>query len=338
VKIPEQQNSIAALIDMAHEERKEKPRPHLGASQIGHSCERWLWLAFRWAVIPSFAGRTLRIFRRGHHEENWIVQDLRSIGVDIHSTGGSQSMVDFGCHFSGSIDGIINYGLPGAEFKKHIAEFKTHSKKSFDDVVKKGVQKSKPIHYAQMQVYMRGLKIDRALYLAVCKNDDSIYTERVRLDHEIADKYIEKGKRIALSNVMPAPVSTDSTWFECRFCDGYDFCHGSKATKEVNCRTCAHSTPLEDSTWRCELFKADGIPYNHQLKGCDSHVLHPDLVPYQTKDYSEKEIIYIIDGKEVINGPSGYSSSEILANPAECALSDKTVNHIRAEFNGEIVG
>lgn len=335
-KIPERIHSTASLIDQAHESRKENPRPHLGASQIGHSCDRWLWLSFRWSVIPSFPGRVLRIFRRGHHEENWIVQDLRSIGVDIHSTGGSQARVDFGCHFSGSIDGIIESGLPEAPNTKHVAEFKTHSKKSFDDLVKKGVEKSKPVHYAQMQTYMAGLNVDRAFYLAVCKDNDQIYTERVKYDKETAQKYINRGTRIPLEDRLPAPISTDSTWFECRFCDAYDFCHGSKTTKEVNCRTCAHSTALKNSTWRCELFEADGIPYEHQLKGCQSHVLHPDLVPWQTKETEDgKEVFYIIDGVEVLNGPNGFSSSEILANPKAC--TDKNVADIRQKFNGKVI-
>jgi hypothetical protein len=203
-------------------------------------------------------------------------------------------------------------------------------------VVKKGVEKSKPVHYAQMQVYMMGLDIDRAFYLAVCKDNDQIYTERVRLDKDLAQKLIEKGKRLALADRMPVPISTDSTWYECRFCDAHDFCHGSKTTKEVNCRTCAHSTAKKDSTWRCELFEADGIPVDYQYEGCASHVLHPDLVPYQTKDHTEAEPIYIINGKEIINGPSGYSSKEILANPN--ALGDPMIDTIRNTFNGEVTG
>jgi hypothetical protein len=47
---------------------------------------------------------------------------------------------------------------------------------------KKGVKVSKPMHWAQMQVYMLGTKIERALYVAVCKDDDRIYTERVKYD------------------------------------------------------------------------------------------------------------------------------------------------------------
>ena len=244
MKIPDPVNSIENLIDQAHENRQEKPRPHMGCSMLGHPCDRYLWLSFRWAVVEKFKGRILRLFRRGQLEENTITQDLRAIGIDIRSTTGNQARVDFGCHVSGSVDGIIYHGVPEALNKKHIAEFKTHSTKSFNDLLKQGVEKSKPMHFVQMQVYMLGTDIDRALYLAINKDNDEIYTERVRLDKKLAEKYVERGKRIALADRMPEPLSSDPTWYQCKFCDGHDQCFGSKTTKHVNCRTCAMATPI----------------------------------------------------------------------------------------------
>ena len=335
MKIPEYENTIPFLIDKAHENRQEKPRPHLGCSLLGHPCDRYLWLSFRWAVVEKFKGRILRLFRRGQLEETTIVQDLRSIGIDIRATSGNQSRVDFGSHVSGSLDGIIYYGVPEALNKKHIAEFKTHSSKSFNDLLKQGVEKSKPQHFVQMQVYMLGTEIDRALYLAICKDNDEIYTERVRLDKKLAEKYIHRGQRIALSDRMPEPLSTDPTWYQCKFCPAHNFCHESHITKEVNCRTCAHSTSKEDSTWHCARWD-DVIPTGAQYAGCDSHVLHPDLVPYQMLDGDGVNGKWLIDGKEVMNGEDGYKSSEILANPN--MLGDERVDEVKAVLGGKIIG
>ncbi len=139
--IPEPTATTAKAIDAYHESKKEKPRPHMGVSLLGHPCDRWLWLSFRWAIQEDFPGRILRLFRRGHHEENWIVQDLRAIGVHIRATGGKQSRVEFGSHVSGSLDGIIEEGLIESPNKLHVAEFKTHSDKSFKDLLKHGVEK-----------------------------------------------------------------------------------------------------------------------------------------------------------------------------------------------------
>lgn len=338
--LPPPKNRTAELIDAYHAENQGKPRSHLGVSLLGHKCDRYLWLNFRWAVIERFNGRMLRLFRRGHNEEQTVVNDLRAIGMEVQSTGSSQARVDFGNHVSGSIDGIIKYGVPEAPNKPHVLEIKTHSKKSFDELVAKGVQAAKPQHYVQMQVYMLGKKIDRALYVAVCKNDDRIYTERVRLDEEVAQMHVRRGHFIANAEELPPPLSQDPSWHACKFCPAHEFCHETKLTKEVNCRTCAHATATPDSTWTCARWGNAEIPYEHQLTGCPSHVLHPALVPWQ-RDESDNphEAVYIIDGKRIRNGekaPGVYASTELVSNAAVCGQPDAEA--LRVAFNGEIVG
>jgi hypothetical protein len=273
MKIPPPQHTIAALVDKHHESLQERPRPHLGASQLGHHCERWLWLNFRWAIAERFSGRMLRLFRRGQMEEDTIIADLEAIGIQFEST---QARVKFGCHVSGSADGVIREGVPGAEKKRHVAEFKTHNKASFNALEKKGVKESKPQHWAQMQVYMLGLGIDRALYIAICKDDDRLYAERVRLDADAAQALVEKGKRIALSERMPPPLSKDPTHWLCKMCAGHAFCHGD-AEPERNCRTCAHVVPTEGSTWLCNLHGNQEIPTDFQRVGCDEYWQIEDL-------------------------------------------------------------
>jgi hypothetical protein len=323
------------MIDQVMVENSDnEPREHLGCSQIGHACERWLWLSFRWAVRPSFSGRTLRIFRRGNREERIIASDLESIGIDIRNTGASQKRISFSPHVGGSVDGIIERGVPGAESKRHIAEFKTTNAKNFSKLEKEGVQKAQPMHYAQIQLYMLGTGIDRALYVAVCKDDDRYYTERVSLDQEAAEALRDKALRIVASETMPAPISTDPSWYQCRFCDAHEFCHTTKLTKEVNCRTCAHSAPQEQ--WHCNRWE-DDIPVGHQRKGCDSHVLHPDLVPWQFRQSDDEfDALYVIDGVPVMNGPNGYASTELVANASACAVG--LGKEFREEMGGRVVG
>ena len=316
MKIPEQENSIAALIDRAVESGRENPRPHLGASLLGHPCDRWLWLTFRWAVIEQFPGRILRLFARGQREEENLMQLLRGIGIDFAPLT-SQARVDFGAHVSGSVDGIILGGVPEAPKKKHIAEFKTHSLKSFNDVSSKGVKESKPMHWCQMQLYMHGTSIDRALYVAICKDDDRIYTERVRYDKDAAEALVARGRRITLSDRLLEPLSADPTWYECKFCAAHNFCHSSHCTKEINCRTCAHSTALENSTWTCALYDNAEIPLEAQRTGCDCHVLHPDLVPWKVLPSEDgKTALYEINGMKFRNGEGDvhvYDSRELLS-------------------------
>ena len=312
--IPEPQNSLVAAIDAAHQARQEEPRLHFGASQAGHHCDRWLWLSWRWAVIEKFSGRILRLFRRGQNEEASVLDDLRAAGVVVSDTDddGRQHRVDFGAHLSGSMDGIISGGLPHAPKSKAVLEIKTHSLKSFKDVAKHGVEKSKPQHYGQMQLYMEGTGIDRALYYAVCKDDDSIYTEWVRADKAAARRLIDRSERIIASDRMPEPVSADPTWYQCRWCAGHAVCHGGEPVREVNCRTCAHSTAAPNG-WVCAVAGGDVIPDDVQHQGCRGHVIHPDMVPWRlTRSVGEWSAAYLIDGAEVIDGGDGVDSRDLL--------------------------
>lgn len=331
-------------INKSLEAEQEIPRPHMGASQIGHHCERYLWLSFRHAVIPKHAGRLLRIFRRGKEEEKHVLHDLRKAGVSVSN---AQDKVDFGCHVAGSCDGIITRGVPEAPNKKHVLEIKTHSSKSFNALVKDGVETSKPQHYIQMQAYMEGLKIDRAMYYAVCKDDDRIYYERVGFVEEVATKYIDRAKRIVLEPRLPEPINADPTWHQCKLCDCYDFCFGSKVTKEANCRTCCHSTPLENSTWRCELHEADDIPFEFQRKGCANHLIHPDLLPWRYVASDKDDCACYEAGElKIYNGPVSatnvFTSKEICAAPDECIKAARTpesaVAIMRESFGGVITG
>lgn len=303
---------IVEAIDAFYESKQEAPRAHLGASMLGHPCDRWLWLSFRWAVVEKFPGRILRLFRRGQREEPFILDDLRKIGIKIAEQE-NQTRVDFGGHVGGSLDAIIESGVPESLKARHVAEFKTHSLKSFNDLAGKGVKASKPIHWAQMQVYMHGTGIHRALYVAVCKDDDRIYTERIHYDNEAAEKLVNRGRRITQADRMPEPLSADPTWWECKFCAAKEFCHKTKLTQEVNCRTCAHSTAAADGRWECAKWGND-IPLGFQRAGCSSHVLHPDLVPWKMdgSDANGWRAIYLIDGKRIVNGePGGGAVSSV---------------------------
>ena len=326
----------------AYEKIQELPRPHMGASQLGHACDRWLWLQFRHAVIERHSGRMLLLFRRGHEEESRIVAHLKKVGISVNNTGEDQISFDFGCHVKGSCDGVID-GIKGFIEERLILECKTHSEKSFKDLKESGVKKSKPMHWVQCCVYGFGAGCKYALYFAVNKNTDEIYIEILELDFDIAISAIERGKRIALAERMPEPCpGAGPSWHKCKYCPAYAMCWEKQPTQQVNCRTCAHSTAKEDSTWRCERHNADGIPIDFQHQACGSHVLHPDLVKYKMLETDIDWVaVYEIDGKPVANGQpcaTVFSSKEIIANPRACADPDDFIKELRNEFGAFITG
>jgi len=276
MKIPEPKHSVQAKIDAWYESQPQARRYHFGCSMAGHECERYLWLTFRWAKDEQFPGRILRLFERGQNEEGQVVKWLRGIGCVVHSTEEDQVFVNLGSHVGGSIDGIIDSGVPEAPTKKHLLEIKTHSKKSFDDMVKNGCFKSKPMHYAQQQLYMMATGIDRSLYLAVCKDDDRVYAERVKLDPEYAEKMLERSQRIATQDELPPPLSEDPSWWKCKFCHLHGFCHGEEKIENRNCRTCRYSSALDDGSWFC-VYHNGPIAQEYQQEGCKAWELHDDL-------------------------------------------------------------
>jgi hypothetical protein len=277
MQIPEGNHSIGALIDKAHEQIPDRPRYHLGCSLLGHGCDRWLWLSFRWAVAESFSGRMLRLFRRGAEEEPRVVSDLRMIGVKVEThRAGRQIGVSFGSFVSGSLDGIVS-DVPGGGSAPHVLEIKTHGDKSFAELTKKGVQKAKPLHYTQMQTYMLGTGLTRALYAAVNKNDDTYYFERVEYDKAHAERAVARGQRIALDERMPEPLSHDPTWYQCKMCPAHGLCHEKAQSPRKHCRNCFHATPTAEGEWLCEQWNKKEIPNSFQPVGCEHWVEHPDL-------------------------------------------------------------
>lgn len=274
---------LIEMIDAATVERygKEKPRLYLGASAIGRECERRLWYQFRFMAAEKFEGRILRLFQRGHREEAYAIGNLRAAGCEVNetdpTTGRQYSFLTSG--FGGSCDGIIESGVPEAPEKRHILEVKTHSKKSFDALIKDGVEKSKPQHFVQMQVYMAAFDVDRALYYAVCKDDDRIYVERVRHDPKVSQWAVERAQRVIFDTRIPPKLSNDPTWYQCKYCPAHALCHkGAEPAK--NCRTCTHGSMQVDNAWKCAKWNAD-VPAEAQAEGCPDIQWLPDLeIPF----------------------------------------------------------
>jgi len=329
--VPEPMHTTAAMIYRAYEsDADDGHRPHLGASLIGHACERYLWLTFHWAKAKKWPGRMLRLFETGQLEEPRIVANLRRIGVQVHETApdGKQWRVSaVGGHFGGSMDAAA-VGLPEAPKTWHVLEFKTHNDKSFKELLTKGVEKSKPQHWAQMQTYMGLTGMGRAMYVAVCKNTDEIYTERVEFDQTEFAKIMARAERVITAAEPPLRCSNDPSWYVCKMCDFHSLCHGEEAP-DVNCRTCAHSTPVvegEDGKWNCREFGEVGLIAQRESHQCRTHRYIPILLErFATqKDYVNGDVVYEHEHGTLANGQGdgALSSLEIKACEQKVMLVD----------------
>jgi len=227
--------------------------------------------------VPFHSGRLLRLFETGQLEEYRFVENLRSVGVEVHDfeeeTGNQFGFSDMGGHFAGSIDGAAK-GILEAPKTWHLLEFKTYNDKRFELLKKQGVQITSPEHHAQMIIYMYYLDFTRAFYMAVNKNTDELYSERIKNDSVLAGLLQQKAERIIVAPCPPIRISSDPEWWKCKYCDHQGTCHdGYQAT--VNCRTCLHSSPVV-GCWFCEKYNQK-LSHKEQLRGCSEHQYIPAL-------------------------------------------------------------
>lgn len=319
--LPEPNHTTVARIYQAYEsDAEEGNRPHLGASLIGHACERFLWMTFRWVDAKKFDGRMLRLFKAGQDFEPRIVAELRRIGIEVHdvSPDGKQWRVsDLGGHFGGSMDGAAR-GFPEAPKTWAVIEFKTHNAKSFAGLIKDGVQKSKPQHYAQMTVYCGLTGMDRAMYIAENKDTSELYSEWVHFDPVEFAKLKARAERVIRAAEPPMKISNDPSWYVCKLCSFHEHCHGDTAPA-VNCRTCCHSTPEMDgdARWSCAIqgHGALDVPTSIQRTGCSQHRIIPVLLQnFATqKDFVNGDVVYSTPHGDFANGdgPGALTSQEI---------------------------
>lgn len=262
-------------IDRKLEGSREGKRYYLGISYAGEKCDRKIWLAFRWAASEKLTGRMKRLFARGQREEAVVVRLLRSVGVNITETGRKQRTVILSPWVKGHCDGIIKSGLKESPNNEHIFECKTSNDRAFQELVKKGMQQAKPMHYTQTQLYMLGTGIGRTFYWCADKNDDEVYTERTKLDVPFAEKARDRVVALSTETHMPAPLSMMPSWYECKTCQFWGICHNHEKA-DRSCRTCEHGIFNPDGTFTCSR---DGreLSGRMQEKACRDYKMHFDL-------------------------------------------------------------
>lgn len=288
-------------------EKPEPNRSYLGMSQMGNPCDRALWLTFRWAGgDEDFSGRMKRLFMTGHREELRMLEELVGVGITLKAPKEGEDqhgVVALDGHFRGHLDGI-GTGFEEAPKAEHVLEFKTHNEKSFKDLVSKGVKSSKPAHFNQVQLYMHFTGIQRAFYLAVNKNTDELYQERIAYDEVEALRLVARAERIIKSATMPSKLSDRPDHWECRFCKHHAFCHHPAGLfSRRTCRTCLSSTPVQGG-FLCDV-KNTVNDVADQCLGCDKHLYIPDLVPGEQVDADEatRTVTYKLhDAKVFIDG------------------------------------
>lgn len=282
--------------------KEERPRPYLGMSSIGESCSRKLWYRFRFVDKEIFNADTLKRFEDGHRTETLIIDRLKlsdKLTVIDVVDGKQIGFVEHNGHYKGHLDGKI-LGILQAPKTWHVLEIKCCSdkkiaelKKAITDVgEKEALRKWNPVYYAQAQEYMRHTKYERHYLIAATPGGRDWISVRTNVDVEFGIRLKQKAKRIIESH-EPLDKIGKSDFFECRMCSFKDICHEDKQPLR-NCRTCLHSTPIENGEWHCNRY-GKKLTLDEQIEGCPAHLFLPSLVGKEIVETTDISITYRLE-------------------------------------------
>ncbi|MGH8569274.1 MAG: PD-(D/E)XK nuclease family protein [Gammaproteobacteria bacterium] len=234
---------VTVFIDEAlTAERTTQPqRCYLGASRLGHACERALQYEYAKAPVDpgrELPGKIVRVFEVGHALEDLAIRWLRLAGFDLYTRKRNGEPFGFSVaegRIQGHVDGILN-SSPDALGLAYPAlfEFKTMRDKAWRETVKHGVGHAKPIYAAQValyQAYMEasvpGISHNPALFTAINKDSQELYFESVPFDGGLAQRTSDRAVRILRATeageLLPR-IATTPTHLECKACPWQDRC------------------------------------------------------------------------------------------------------------------
>jgi len=220
---------INALIDagLVAEREQTPPRDYLGASRIGEPCARRV--VYEITHVPPDEGcevdaAALRIFEAGHLFERLSARWLRAAGFDLRTERRDGSQFSFsaaGGRLRGHIDGVIVDGPAIGIAWPALWEHKALNAKSWNDLVKRGLAVSKPIYFAQVQLYMAYLGVERTLFTALNKDTQALYHEVVAFDpaqaQALSDKAVAILRAAEAGEFLPR-IAAASDFYLCRAC------------------------------------------------------------------------------------------------------------------------
>jgi hypothetical protein len=198
--------------------QRQSPRDYLGGSRIGEECARKL--VYEVTHTPKDTGRDfpagiLRIFDAGHQIEALAIRWLRQAGFDLRDRNAEGTQFGFtaaGGKLRGHADGVIVAGPDIGIRWPALWESKALGQKSWTDLVKHGLRQSKPIYFAQVQLYMAYFELEVALLTAVNRDSLALHHEAVPFDAAEAQRLSDRA--VDVLRAAEARVARNRGWPE----------------------------------------------------------------------------------------------------------------------------
>lgn len=219
----------------------QTPRTYLGGSYVGSECERSIQYQYTLTEVDEgkgFPANVLRIFERGHVMEDMAAGWLQLAGFDLKTHGADGRQFGFSSaqgRFKGHADGVIVAWNGEGESPIQMPalwENKALNTKSWDNLVKHGVKKSKPVYHAQIMLYQYHLQLmdHPAVFTAINADTMAIHVELVPFDAAECQRLIDRAARVIQATeageTLPR-VAGEADHFACRFCSYAARCWGA---------------------------------------------------------------------------------------------------------------
>ena len=332
-------------------------RGYLGMSSVGHDCGAKLWYDFRFCTFPVFPADTLLKFADGHNSEDITAQRIRDAIPEMdfltHKEDGEQfGFKDVFGHFRGHCDGVGS-GFP--EFED--GEWAIWEHKCSDRVVVnklvRGIEKYGEdqalanwnfMYYVQAVLYMHYGNLKQHL-MTVSHSGSRDYVQVITpANPSQAEQWITQAKFIITSAERPNRFREDPEYYQCKWCDHKDICHGDKAP-EATCRTCIHLSPVvsgEEGQWYCDKHNFNPTT-KEQISACDHHLYIPSLLS-NWADFEDADLTGAIEYKNKATGNTfkngrcagDYLSSEIKALEDKTLIGNQHINELKEDFDATI--
>jgi len=175
----------------------DEPRKYIGASSIGHACERAIWYGCNEPDKKIVEPQQRLTYKIGHYLETMLLGLMTDSGLKYYVN------TEFHCEefplFQGHVDAFVK--------GEGIIEIKTAKDSSFNIFKKKGLRLWYPEYYDQVQSYMGMSKLHTCYMLVLNKDTSELCQQVIDFDEERYSYLVAKAKRINEYSVPPKRIN-----------------------------------------------------------------------------------------------------------------------------------
>ena len=205
----------------------DEPRKYIGASSIGHDCNRSIWYGYHGADKAGIPARLRTTFDIGKRLETLPLDYLQKAGLNIVRPTKDNKWLfhcDADVHFfQGHLDAVLL--LPNED--PIVVEIKTAKNSGFNNFKNKGLMAWSRSYYSQIQGYMGLSGYRRGVLLAINKDTSEFHHEWVRYDDQYYRELKMRALAIGTIDEPPERINRSPLFISCKNCSYKGVCHGN---------------------------------------------------------------------------------------------------------------